>query len=93
MHGIKLSHVTLRWARLKCLFLGHEKWGDLDGAWFCMRCLQTHDIELRWVRERFDPNRDRQILMGDFQAMMRRRSDQLAARNKSSVSTPSGDSA
>jgi len=77
--GITLSHPALRWARLKCVFLGHEKWADRDGAWFCMRCLHTHDIELRWVRKSFDRNPDRTILMRDFQAMMRARSDELAA--------------
>ncbi len=79
VHGITLSHPALRWARLKCVVLGHEKWSDRDGAWFCMRCLRTHNIELRWVRQRFDLSPDRTILMRDFQAMMRKRSDQLAA--------------
>ena len=79
MHGITLSHPKLKWARLVCVFLGHEKWSDLDGAWFCLRCLRTHNIELTWVRQRFDPSPDQPIMMRDFQAMMRARSDQLAA--------------
>ena len=79
MHGIEFSHRALKWARLKCVFLGHEKWSNLDGAWFCMRCLQTHNIELRWIRQCFDPNPDQPILMHDFLAMVKVRSAQLAA--------------
>ena len=79
IQGVGLSSGRLRWARFQCLFRGHEKWSNADGAWFCMRCLRTHNIELRWVYEHFDPGADLSSLPRAFRIMMRTRSDQLAA--------------
>ena len=30
--------------RARCWLWGHEKWSDLDGNWFCMRCLANKGL-------------------------------------------------